>query len=688
MAAKALTAEEILSGVEPDAEDLLAEEPIQRGPATAGFFESLPQIPGQILRSGGGMEGVRQHVLDLALAQTGDREAAKRVQAFGILASTVGSVVPGGPALRAGRALVPALASRAGLGAAGGAIGGGLESASRGDDIVAGAGSGAVLGAVLNPAVGAAGAVVQRLLRQGKEVPAEALERARKEVVADPLTDPVSRLTQALKVAPDLRAEQARLTRAGRARQIKAFEAAGEGLTGEARAAAKLKAMAGPLEKVDFGSLRPLLNQADVDGLFQMAETSPLIAGFERARAVSVLRDLLKPEGVKLPQPAELKLLERLFGPGLVQTLVEKRGALGAWEKIGRPLINSSREMMATADLSAPLRQGLLIGAGHPVSWGKAFGSMFKYAADPRHLRDLEASIVQDPLYELADRYKLALTKAGSVLGEHEEQFGGSLARRIPGLKPIIEGSERAYTGFLNKLRFDVFKGMVRDAEKAGLPLDDTAMKQITGFINAASGRGNLPEWALLHADTANVLFFSPRLMAGRLQTLHPALYIRSNPVVRQHAIRSALALGTMTSTALGLAALGGAEVDTDPTSSDFAKIKVGNTRFDILGGFQQYGVLGARIAQAVAEEQGTERFKKIGGVSGTFMRNKLAPIPSLVADIFFPRRGEVDVPLEVMNRFTPMVLQDVVEAMQDMGWIGLATLAPATFGVSVQTYE
>lgn len=701
---RGLTAEEMLLGVKPTAEQLLlasAPEPAT-DPAEAGFLDSIGAIPETIGRTlgafgrGAPMDVLAERQADVERAKGGDQAAAGRLGATGLLAgAAAGALIPGGPAIQAGRMLLPTLAARAGLGALGGAISGGVEAGARGGAIAPGAASGALFGAGGGLAASAAAKAVQRLLKAKQPIPAKLADQVRAETTraAKAATgavdlDPVSRVTEALKQVPDLRPQQEALTRVGRARQIKSFEKAGEGLSGEARASAKLRAMAGPLEKVEFGSLRPLLDQGDIDQLFSLAETSPMIAGFERPRAIGILKQLLRPEGVTIPAPAELKLLERLFGSEMVQTLVEKRGTLSKFEKIGLPLLNTPRELMASVDFSAPLRQGLLIGAGHPKAFARNFRDMFKYAVSEPTLLKKEAEIVQRPTYEYMNRAGLALTKPGSVVGEQEERFGGSLARKVPGLRQLIEGSERAYTGFLNGIRADVFDSMIADAQKAGLPLDDDALRGIAGFVNAASGRGNLPKWAQAHAHTANVLFFSPRLMAGRFQTLDPRLYIKSDPVTRQHAIRSALSLGAMTTTALSLAAMAGAEVDSDPTSSDWAKIKIGNVRYDILGGFQQYGTLGARLLQAVVEEQGTERFKTMGTAGGNFFRNKFAPIPSLVMDIFAPRHGDVVIEEEVAKRFSPMVLQDTWAAMREMGWIGLPMSAPAIFGVGVSAYE
>jgi len=675
-------------------------------PVEAGFFESLTGVPEQsarIIMSGISPEfaaqNIASHVEDVVKAQSGDATAARRARAYETAISALGTVtslaVPGGSAA----AGVRGLATRASLGALGGAIPPAAEAGAAGEEILPAAGRGAALGAVLGPAAAAGAGLLKlraasRLARAGRPVPADLLESAKSQA-ADvaraglPETDPVKRVVQALREVPDLRTEQEKLFRIERGKRIRKFKQAGEFVPGEAGARAQMAQLAGELPKVEFGSVRKLVSQGDIDQLFEMAKTSPRIGEWEKVNATDALLGLFKAEGFKLPTRSDLEILEKVFGSELVETLLAKGPELSRLHRFGIQLVNAPRQITASFDLSAPLRQGLFIGAGHPKEFVSAFGSMFKYWGSQKALNELEENIVARPTHELMRRAGLALTKAGSVVGQQEERFAGTLLKKVPG----ILHSERAYTGFLNKMRADVFDSMVKDAVRAGIDLsDDKALKQIGGFINAASGRGNLPQGALKHAETLNALFFSPRLLASRLQLMNPALYIRSNPVVRKHAIRSLLSLGSLATTTLALAKMGGAEVETDMTSSDWAKIKSGNTRYDILGGFQQYLRLGARIAQAAVEGEGVSE-KVVGAAKPTlpFLRNKLAPLPSLVADLWKGTDfagNEVQVPAAIMQRFTPLLLQDAWDTVQEYGWLGVPAVLPSVFGVGVTTYE
>jgi hypothetical protein len=94
-----------------------------------------------------------------------------------------------------------------------------------------------------------------------------------------------------------------------------------------------------------------------------------------------------------------------------------------------------------------------------------------------------------------------------------------------------------------------------------------------------------------------NTLFFSPRLMASRLNFMDPTWYMRLDPYARKQALKSLGKLGVFGAGAGAAGAVAGGKIGTDPRSSDFGKIRFGNTRLDPLGGFSQYLVAGSRLA-------------------------------------------------------------------------------------------
>jgi hypothetical protein len=362
--------------------------------------------------------------------------------------------------------------------------------------------------------------------------------------------------------------------------------------------------------------------------------------------------------------------------------------------------LNVPRSLMSTLDLSAPFRQGF--GLIHKKEFWNSFGSMFKQAWSEQNFKDVQNSIVRSDAYPLMKKAGLYIAKSNDSVTAREEAFMSSFAEKIPfGVGKLVRASDRAYTGFLNKLRADTFTSIISDAEKAGIDIagNQKQLSDLGRFINNATGRGNLGKLENT-APLLSSLFFSPRLIASRVNTLNPSYYIHLDPLVRKEALKSLLAMGGIAATVLGLFKAGGASVETDPRSSDFAKIKDGNTRYDLTGGYSPY----IRLATAFATNQKKTQsgdVQTLGAKFGSpdffdvlskFVRTKFAPIPGTALDLRLGKNvvGEDVTPSKaVVGMFTPMLLRDMADVYADQGSKGVAkAFTPDLFGVSVSTYS
>jgi hypothetical protein len=247
---------------------------------------------------------------------------------------------------------------------------------------------------------------------------------------------------------------------------------------------------------------------------------------------------------------------------------------------------------------------------GRPEYWD-AFGTMFKIAGNEKAYKAVEDSIIANPHYDLMQESGLNLTTRDGDLTLREEDFQTDLVKKVPVLKHGVNFSERAYVGFLNKLRADTFSSIINDLRKGGVDVDadPEIAKSLAAYINAATGRGPLnvrqlgitpqgSERAGLLEENLPLLnagFFSPRLMASRVALLNPLFYKSLHPEVRKKTIRDLISFGGAAMTATTLASQMGFDVESDPRSSDFGKIRSGTKRQDILGGFGQYLTLRAR---------------------------------------------------------------------------------------------
>lgn len=505
-----------------------------------------------------------------------------------------------------------------------------------------------------------------------------------------------NKIINALKAAKPARGQQEALYRQVRKQQAGALGGIGEQLGGEAGYYKKLGQLKGELPKVQFESIRNQLTQQDINDLFNKVEQSNL-GVFEKVNAQTALGKLLGEGGGSVPTKSELALLNEVFPQEMIQAILDNRSIFQKIFSMGENALNLPRAAMATADLSAPLRQGIFL-IGRPKQWIPAFKNMFKYAFNKKAYDGLLDEIKARPTYKLMREGGLSLTDTGPILSSREEAFMSNLMEKIPGFGRVAAGSNRAYSGFLNKLRADVFDDLVKSAKSQGIEVEGKTLKDISSFVNAATGRGDLG--ALQRAaPILNGVFFSPRLIASRVNLLNPAYYARLDPFVRKEALKSLITFGGTALTVLGLAKLAGAEVGADPRSANFGKIKVGNTRYDVLGGFQQYIRLAAQLitGQIVSSTSGKtmtlgEGYKPLTrkDIIMRFFESKESPVASFVTGLLTGKTGigeDFNLSEEIISRFIPMFAQDAYDLMKEWGPAGALMAAPGFFGMGSQTY-
>lgn len=388
--------------------------------------------------------------------------------------------------------------------------------------------------------------------------------------------------------------------------------------------------------------------------------------------------------------------------------------------------LNLPRALMSSMDYSALLRQALIPVVSNPMMGGRAAKEMFKASFSQKHYDRWFDDLQGSKRYEDMKASKLALTDSTSLdLKAREEEFMSNLADKIPLVGVLTKGSERAYSMLLNKMRVDLYNRFADSMEKRGLTVSNSPQeyKQMAAYVNNSTGRGDVAGILEKAAPFLNALFFSPRLIASRINmlTFLPQLMFRKQ--VPKEVIRSYFAdMGKFIGiglTVLALAKLNGAQVDDDPRSSDFGKIKSGNTRWDIWGGFQQYAKLGTQMYTGQRVSTTTGKVQELDGegafgadegtILGSFARGKLAPVPSIVWD-FITKRNIVGEKIKLgqwssgvddkgkktigsaeylMTHFLPLTISGVKEGMQDQGVKGMFTVGvPSLFGVGTQSYE
>jgi len=335
----------------------------------------------------------------------------------------------------------------------------------------------------------------------------------------------------------------------------------------------------------------------------------------------------------------------------------------------------------------------------------QAFAHQFKYFADPQAYRDLQASIIAHPDYALAKEGKLGITHLGDKLSSREEAMQSSLLEHIPGLNKLVGASSRAFTGFLNETRFSRFTELLDAARLRGEDVNkgSKVISDLANVVNNFTGRGSLgahDRYASIQ-PILNDAFFSPRKIIATIQMFNPLTYLdpRTSPTARMGALRQLGGSLIATVAVLKLAQMAGATVETNPTSTNFLKAKIGNTTFDMTGGNAIYARLLARLITGQSTS-GSGKVTTLGqgykpetraDVILNFIRGKLSPTASAIADALYGKdvvNQPFSVTSEVYNKLVPIIIQDFINLARNdpqntAAW--LPSLS-AIFGVSMES--
>ena len=366
------------------------------------------------------------------------------------------------------------------------------------------------------------------------------------------------------------------------------------------------------------------------------------------------------------PTPESIERAARSFGFKIVRTgyTVTIETLLG------------SKAIKASLDLSAMLRQGVLVGGAHPKIAMKAFGKQLEGWKSKQGYDDLMENLANSHNASWHEDGGLAVT---DTLTKSEEQFTGHFVEKLnlhnlPGVAgkvgakisearigpvPIgkaldlgdaVAASSRAYSALLNYMRVHVFD-TVWDNLPDNAKTTERA-KALSGLINASTGRGVLPARLGSNNKILNTIFFAPRYVVSRPEFVYRAGKLAvTDKYLRGEALKQLTGYFAATGTlmALGVAAYeasdgkAGWQVDMNPKSGNFGNMKIGPVSFDPWGGFSQIAKLAiqASTAEKYSGNSGTNRdlsrFLKYGPAKepvGRFVRGKLSPVASLYTSL------------------------------------------------------
>ncbi len=375
-----------------------------------------------------------------------------------------------------------------------------------------------------------------------------------------------------------------------------------------------------------------------------------------------------------------------------------------------------SKSLRASLDFSALLRQGWGAMFTNPKIWAqhalKTFGDAWQTLGGKEVMDGVNAEMQGSRYYRQAQTGKLPI-------GVAEEAYPSSLAERIPLIGRAFKASEVVYTAFLRRLRMHIFEKMMDTAKESGVDINDPVqIRAIASVVGSLTGRAGLGRAEQI-ADVVNNVFFSGRKVVAdwNVLTAHSFGLGLKTSFARKQALKNLAKIAAGNAMLLIIAKLFSDEsVELDPRSSDFGKIKAGDTRFDVSGGRAPMIVLASRMAAAVLSH--FEPFHNLNAVKNSstgklsqvnsgkfgaptvldlledFTLNKLSPIAAVVKNHAVGKRGMSDKPPtaleDAIDLLVPMAATNLIELLQARGATVGSVSAGAIadfFGIGTNTY-
>ena len=400
----------------------------------------------------------------------------------------------------------------------------------------------------------------------------------------------------------------------------------------------------------------------------------------------------------------------------LMSFIEEKTPGKKGAEEVAATIFSIQRATQTAFDVSAIGRQGAAYFGRK--EWFGAVKRMPGYIKSQKNMDELAMKMYSDKNWDIISKFKkeLGLTNLGEKMSQREEVFAAKLIKKIPGLNL----SERAYVGFLSDLRYNRFTNTINNLEKRGIPIEDKALKALAETIAAGTGRGTLPGPLKAAGGALSTTLFSPRWFFSKFQIITNVFTKKG--IARVEAAKSLATLaGLSTSLILGAKASGGS-VELDLRSSDFGKLKIGNTRIDLTFGQGQYIRTIIQIATGTTKSTTTGEIKKLStgefgartrlDVATDFIKGKAAPNISLLLDFLegqdwsgtkmgidlknIKSETNANALARVLNMWLPLIGNDALDAyaegagQENQEGMKKALLAGGLsfVGIGVQTYK
>ena len=342
-----------------------------------------------------------------------------------------------------------------------------------------------------------------------------------------------------------------------------------------------------------------------------------------------------------------------------------------------RKLSDNAIAAVASIDNSFLGRQGLKVLFTRPRAWWPAaqqsFVDLYKTMGGKNISDALMADIYSRPNYVNGNYQKAEL------IPKSEEQYPTSIPGQIPGLGRMFKASEAAFTGSAIRMRTALYDFISKQQTEAGVDMNDSYnVKSLGRVINSLTARGKFGRYG--ESPVVKLLFWAPRMIRGNWDVLTAHTGQDIAPFARREAQKNLLKnVAVLGAILLLINAIDDEAVEFDPRASEFGKIKIGDTRFDITGGAASLVTLATRFAAGVigagaVKNTQTGIVTKMGAGYGktspldvliNFATNNAAPVTAIGLDIaqLEDFEGKPVTPLSALERVTvPLSVSQAID--------------------------
>lgn len=316
------------------------------------------------------------------------------------------------------------------------------------------------------------------------------------------------------------------------------------------------------------------------------------------------------------------------------------------WVHGVKEMMGMTKGIVASFTSHAPLKHGFFALFEDPKDWAKNYFTQFSDAAKGVAGKDVisavkaEAYTRENAINGIYDKW------IPGELTKTNEEFHSSLPDKIPGFSNLYKGSKAMFEGFNLRMRLDLVDHYVNTVKKMGLDPKDPETAKAWGqlAIDQTGGKSKNPD-ALM-----SQFLFSQRLLHAEVNNL--TLHMFDKTATKAVKVQSAKTLAKVVAGVASVMYINNklhpGSAETDPRSSNFGKVKVGDTRFDISGGYSSIVSLASRVAAAVdgkpaIKSSSTGVMSKIGSgfgqtsyqeLLGDFLQGRASPAGQIIADL------------------------------------------------------